>query len=370
MGFWHTGYMEFHEDDGLPEPGPRTPQQFQCPHCEDIFLSLDVLRQHRFNQHPYITPLLLIKGLEAGKTTVRLTSPVTAQDFILERTEQAYINGQPVDLGSVSTSLAKRQQDRITLVLKNTGTSAEFDLVFAIPTHDDLIGIEDAFMRLAKGKILSLHTIEAFIIDCSPFSSASDYCDGICSYLYGVLTKERAPETVIPYERYTDKFNQSMSKLTDYDRPLSRLIRGLVSFHFNHFEDAIRTASPRLYKIASTFLETLNKTEWPLHLQVTEHSGAREDLLTDNETLRILKWAEKPIADLAIEFPQIESFVMKDIPEYDKFKLKILLAEIHAYRGDTTKARSYARELLTNNRSSSWAERLLNRLSLLESSNE
>lgn len=370
MGFWHTGYMEFHEEPGLPEPGPREAHEYPCPHCGVTFLSVELLRQHRFDQHPYVTPQLLIRGLEAGKTTVRLTSEVTPTDFAVERTDGALLNGRPVELGLLPSLLSALRQDRVTLTLRNSGASSDFDLVFAIPDHEHVDAVETAFMRLARGKTLSLQAIEGFIADCTPYESASEYCDGICSYLYGVLAKEKAPETAIPYERYTDKFNQAISKLKDYDRPLSRMVRGLVSFHFNHFEEAARIASHRLRAVTGAYVATLSGLSWPPTLNGVGHEGIREDMLTDHETLRILQWAATPLPELQREVPEIESFLKKDIPEYDKFKLKILLAELYASEDYIEKARRLARELLSNTRSRSWAEHLMNRLDTVESSNE
>lgn len=371
MGFWHTGYMEFHEESGLGETGHLKPQEFVCPHCGALYSSLELLRHHRFDQHPYVTPQFFVRGREVGKTGIKLTSPVAAEDFVIERSDRVHLNGQSVNASDLPGILAGLQQEKVKVLLSNEGASAEFDLTFAIATPDDVAGVEAAFMRLAKGKTLTLRTIEGFIDDCRPFYSAREFCDGVCHYLYGVLAKERAPETGISYERYTDKFTQAATILMDFDRPLSRLVRGLVGFHFNHFEEVVRVSLPgRLQLVAKGYLEALTHSRWPVRVGTAERFGAREDLLTDNETLRILQWAGTPLEELSGEIAQIESFVRKDIPDYDRFKLRLLLAELYAASGDFASARRCARELLTTNRSSSWAERLLDRLAIGESSNE
>ena len=65
---------------------------------------------------------------------------------------------------------------------------------------------------------------------------------GICDYLYGVLAKERSHDASLSHEKYANKFNEAVEQLAAYDRPLARIIRSLVEFHFNHFEEA---APPR-----------------------------------------------------------------------------------------------------------------------------
>ncbi len=78
MGFWHTGYMDFHEPTGLDgwvfDPKPPT---FPCKHCGAIWNSLDDLRKHRFEKHSLIRPILFIDG----KTTLVLDGQTAVSSF-------------------------------------------------------------------------------------------------------------------------------------------------------------------------------------------------------------------------------------------------------------------------------------------------
>ncbi len=65
---------------------------------------------------------------------------------------------------------------------------------------------------------MTVSTIDGFIEDCRPFSTADLYYDGICHYLYGVLAKERSPDSSLPYEEYRDRFNRAADALRDYDK--------------------------------------------------------------------------------------------------------------------------------------------------------
>ncbi len=48
MGFWHTGYFEFHEPTGIDPPVALKPRRFFCDRCNRSFASRDELEDHRF----------------------------------------------------------------------------------------------------------------------------------------------------------------------------------------------------------------------------------------------------------------------------------------------------------------------------------
>ena len=84
-----------------------------------------------------------------------------------------------------------------------------------------------------------------------------------------------------------------------------------------------------------------------------------EDLLTDHETLRILRWTTSPLADLGAEASDISALAKRDIPEFDRMKLRMLLAEASAAAGDNDTARKAARGLIGSPKTAAWAERVI-----------
>ena len=48
MGFWHTGYIEFHEEVGLKgyEFRPNT-REYPCASCAKVFATAEELQTHR-----------------------------------------------------------------------------------------------------------------------------------------------------------------------------------------------------------------------------------------------------------------------------------------------------------------------------------
>lgn len=360
MGFWHTGYMEFHQPTGLEEDYRPTKTVYRCQHCDAQFDEMEALRGHRFEAHPYSRPVFFVRGIELGSSTFRVTREAQVADFVIDRSTSATLNGKSVRLADVPKALSKVKNDKIKLELANDGAHAVFEVAFRIAAVEDLEGVEAAFLKLAKKGQLTIPSVEGFIDDCKPFTTADGYYDGICHYLYGVLAKERSPDSTLPYEEYRTRFNRAADELLDYERPIARIVRALVAFHFNHFADVVATMpAGRLRAAASRFAALLGGASWGAVPQSASRKNATEDLLTDHETLRILRWTNTPLAELGSEAADISALAKRDIPEFDRVKLRMLLAEATAAAGDKATARNAARTLIGSPKTAAWAERVI-----------
>lgn len=369
MGFWHTGYIEFHEPSGLDVGYRPSKVWYPCRHCTSKFDTMEDLRRHRFEAHPLARPMLFVQGAEVGATPFRVTRQLTAADIQLDKATKTTLNGKPIRPAELPDRLARLANDRVTVHLANDGTTAAFELHVHIAVEADLAGVESAFMKMARARNLSITAIEGFIAECRPFGTADGYYDGICHYLYGVLAKERSGDSALPFDEYRQRYSRAADELKGFDRPLSQIVRALVAFHFNHFEDA-QTIAPlgRLQHAAVAFAGVLEG--WPWHLEKDEAGGgessALEDLLTDHETLRILRWAALGANELKACAADIAAQTKREVPGYDRLKLLVMLAEALAARGDSAGAREAARELIGNSQTTAWAEALLARLAAKE----
>ena len=240
MGFWHTGYAEFHEPSGLEEYvySPPPPVRYVCEHCSESFAELEGLRRHRFEQHPVRQPALWLRGRAAGALPQLLMTPLQPADVVIEDAVRCLLNGSPVPLASLGERLAGMNKEFIELQLENAGATTRCVLDFRIADETHLAGVEAAFLRVARDHVLSIDALSRFIHDCREFPSAMPYCDGICHYLYGVMAKERAPDSGLQQAQYVERYLRASDELSGFDRPLARSIRALVAFHFNHFDDA------------------------------------------------------------------------------------------------------------------------------------
>ena len=368
MGFWHTGYMEFHESNGTDWVYVPSPVRFPCQLCKRTFPSMDELRSHRFLNHRYSRPLMFVRGIELGATPLQVTRPLLPEDVQIDRVTSARVNGEAALLVNLPHILSDATNDRVIVELANEGATSTFELQVRIAKDEHLVGVETAFLKMAKSRALTIRSVEGFIAECSQFKTADLYCDGLCHYLYGVLAKERAPDSALDFDEYTTRFSRSADELQTYERSLAQIVRALVAFNFNHFEDAHNQAPVgRLHHAAVLFSGLLEGFPWQHEFERKESdSNALLDLFTDHETLRILRWTELGATELVNCIDDIQGHLKRDIPGYDKFKIQMLVAEALAFKGDEAGARRAAREFMSNERTQAWAEALVRRLSKSE----
>lgn len=366
MGFWHTGYIEFHEPTGFGD-WQRLPTVYRCGQCDQTFDSADALRTHRFETHPLRRPVLVVRDREVGTRPLRVTTALKAAHIKIEGCDRALLNGQEVPVHRVPAILASSSSDVVRLLLEKSGVEAVFELDFRIASVSDLEGVEEQFRRTAAGRKLNLRSVEAFISAASTFRSAIGYCDGICTYLYGVMAREDAADSSLPYDAYGGRFAKAAEELAAYERPLARMIGSLVEFHFNHFRDAARlvSAASRIGSVSARYATWIESTRSNRrHVPAaTTPLNELETLLTDRETELILQSASQPLRTLATDHTDLEALLHKDVAEFDKVKVRMLLAEAFTALGDAERALRHAKALRNLPALDLWSEDLINALS-------
>jgi len=366
MGFWHIGYIEFHEPTGFGDR-QRVQAVFRCGQCDQTFNSHDMLRAHRFEVHPLRRPVLMVRERELGSHPLKVTSALRAAHIKVEGADRALLNGHEVPVHRVPTILASFSSDVVRLLLEKNGVEAAFELDFRIASVFDLEGVEEEFRKTAAGRKLNSRTVDAFIAAASTFRSAIGYCDGICTYLYGVMAREGTGGSTLPYEAYGGRFARASEELTAYERPLARMIGSLVEFHFNHFRDAARlvSAASRIGSVSAryaTWIESKRANRRPVPSATTPLNEI-EACLTDRETELILQSASQPLRAVAAEYAELEGLLNKDVVEFDKVKVHMLLAEAFSATGDTERALGHAKAIRNLPALELWSEDLINALS-------
>lgn len=81
--------------------------------------------------------------------------------------------------------------------------------------------------------------------------------------------------------------------------------------------------------------------------------------VTDLDTERLLMWAILPLNDLLSRERELSATIDRDIPEFDRAKLRLLLAESYRAAGRHSDASVHARELLNSATFGRWAETVL-----------
>lgn len=370
MGFWHTGYAEFHEETGLDSYvySPPPPVRYVCEHCSASFSDMEALRSHRFEQHPVRQPVLWLRGRSVSALPKLLMEPLLPADVVVEDADSCLLNGSPIELSTLGARLAGMTKEFIELHFENSGASTRCLLDFQIADDEHLAGVEDAFFRLARGKQLTLEAIGCFNSECSHFPSAKMYLDGICHYLYGVMAKERAPDSGLKQTQYVERYLRASDELACFDRPLARSVRALVAFHFNQFDEAELLAPNGALRHASgAFAGLLQGLPWHFDAAFSPSpGGAVEDLLTDQDTLQILTDASNGVVELKIRADELLAHLRRAaVGGYDQMKRTLLAAEALAACEDAPShamARKLARELASQHDTRNWAEQILERL--------
>ncbi|WP_250514395.1 hypothetical protein [Caballeronia sp. INDeC2] len=369
MGFWHTGYIEFHQPVGLDEfvYQPPPPARYVCEQCAQHFANLEALRRHRFEQHPLRQPSLLVRGRAVGQLPLKVMTPLQPADVVVEDVTHSRVNGKAVAPASLGTYLAMMTQEFVDIELGNEGADSRCVLDFRIADEAHLVGVESSFLRMARDHVLTIDAVARFIQDCRSFASALPYCDGVCQYLYGVMAKERAPDSGLRPDQYTEKFLQSTDLLSGFDRPLARSVRALVAFHFNQFHDA-ELLSPEgpLRHASGAFAGLLQGVPWHFETAFAPSPvGTIEHLLTDQDTLQVLADAGRGLGALKMVADELQVRLRRAPAGYDRLKRALLAVEVLAARDDAAshgQARKLAREWVGTADTSVWAQTMLERL--------
>lgn len=372
MGFWHTGYEEFHEPTGLGEwvyTAP-PPVRYVCAHCLKQFAQMDDLRHHRFNEHPLRQPALLLRGRDVGTLPLVVLTPLEPDDVVIEDATRCLVNGRMLKPNEVGTHLASMTREVVDMELTNGEVSTRCVLDFRLAEEAHLAGVEAAFLRLARERVLNINAISGFIEDCRSFDSAMPYYDGICHYLYGVMAKEQAPDSGLKPGQYTERYMRASEGLKGFNRPLAQSVQALVAFHFNQFDEAELLAPDGVLRHASgAFAGLLQGLPWHFESAFAAVLGGTvENLLTDQQTLQILSDASQGLVDMKDRTEELQARLHRVPVGYDKLKYTLLASEALAAREDSASriaARRLARELAGQPDTNLWAEAMLERLKIL-----
>jgi hypothetical protein len=370
MGFWHTGYMEFHEPTGegadtLSESRPPT---FPCPTCGVDFLSERDLRVHTFEGHPIQRPVLVLKGRECGRSRLTITGETSPDDWIIRTAEAVSINGVTKSVAGAIENLSKQRSGVVDVTLANGNVVQEFQFEFALAEAADLDGIDSALKRLIETGELSLRAIDDFIMRSKRYSTASRYLSGLANYLYGVLAREGATESEVPLGSdesggYEGKYDQAVGILGTFDRAPAEAICGLVAFHYNHFGRAMtKTKSQRVAEVAMRFQAMLTGERWPMRdLSLSPHASL-DFALSDSVLEQILEWSALPLDGSATaNVTEILSHMDSQRP-YDALKLHLVAAEHSLARGDVISATQHAEQLRHGRMTEGWYSDFRDRL--------
>lgn len=371
MGFWQTGYLEFHEQtgDGEGQALEKLPVKFPCPTCGVEFASEPDLRVHTFDGHRIQRPALVFNGRECGKSRLTVTHSTTPEDWVIVHADTVTANGRAMSAASATEFLSLQRSGVVDVQLRKSDRIQDFQFVFTLADDDDLAGVDSALHRLIGGGELSLRAIDDFIMRAGAYRSSSRYLAGLAYYLFGVLAREDSIESGLPAEKHEDggyqgKYDQAVTILGGYDRPPAEAICGIVAFHYNQFERAMtKTKSQRVADVSLRFQALLKREAW-LNSDLSKSSHSSLDVaLSDSVIEQVLGWSALPLdGSAATDFDEIIASIDWQRPS-DAFKMHLVVAEHALAVQDFSTAKMHAERLRHGRLTEGWYAGVRSRIS-------
>lgn len=363
MGFWHTGYMEFHEPtEGWSDiPFVPIPPEFPCEQCNAIFLTPELLNVHRFEGHASNRARLFLHKRECGRSRTSIVSPTVASDWVFENAISITVNGRPVDEFTAKQILSS-SKGVVKVGLQGEHIVHNFEFAFEMADEADLDAVESAFSELILNRELSSFAIQKFMKRCRSLDASSRYFNGLASYLYGVLAREHSPESSLWQDSkgmttYRSRFDDAVSQLSLIDRAHAKTVCGLVAFHYNHFDIAMRkTQSPRISQVAGRLSSMMSASETgdTCALLGFFDSSSLERALCDDVTERLLRWCAIPLDGSAHDsIEEIERAIPAAEP-LDQLKMHLIAGEHYLVCGQADQALQHADDLRHTPAASAW----------------
>ena len=349
MGFWHTGYMEFHEPTGegsFASAAP-LPPSYPCPTCGLEFSSERDFRVHAFEGHATPRPILVLRGRECGSSRLTVTAETSTGDWVTKNAQSVAVNGRLTAADQAVAFLASQRSGVTDVTLTNGDVSRTFEFEFALADEADLDGVDAALDRLIDGGELGFRAIDDFIMRSKRYPTASRYMSGLANYLYGVLAREGAAEVGILDKScdlgYQAKYDQAVGTLGSFDRAPAEAICGIVAFHYNQFDRAMtKTKSQRVAEVSLRFQAMLRGEHWPSgDLSLSPHTSL-DFALSDSVIEQVLEWSAVALdGTAAADVADLVANLVWQRP-YDAFKLHMVAAEHCLSAGDLTSALQHA----------------------------
>jgi len=349
MGFWHTGYFEFHESiqDGDLGSWTPLPPKYPCKVCGTEFSGEADLRVHAFAGHPTEQPVLVLNGRECGRRRLTITYETSAQAWLVKNATASWINEREVAVSDALAHLARQKSGVVDVRLGNGQVMRDFQFEFALAEKADLEGVDSALDRLIRSEDLSPYTIDAFIMRSKKYPTAERYYAALAEYLYGLLEREADGEGHADSAQrgaYEDRFDAAVNVLGTLDRPAAEAICGIVAFHYNQFGRAMRkTRSDRVSKVSMRFEAMLEGRSCDRGDLTSSAHGSLDYALSDAVVEQVLKFSAMAI-DGSASLPAVAELValIDGQRPPDQFKLRLIAAEHFLAVGDRPSAVRYA----------------------------
>ena len=237
----------FEGTDRVPDPGPAPEPTFSCPFCKVVVGDRRALQDHVSDRHRVERPIILLRGSEPSQQKV-IRFPLRKAEIVTANVTSALvgIDGMPfqtIAWSRLAEQVSGLRQAEVSLILFNNSqvnsapVTTSYKLSIRIAETRELKEVERAFDEVIMSAPISRASIGRFLADPRSKGAGSEYAAGLADYSLGVLIKERPEAEMLttPFARYRELYGSAVQRLTDFDRPLARLVGDVIRFAMNDF---------------------------------------------------------------------------------------------------------------------------------------
>ena len=237
----------FEGTDRVPDPGPAPEPTFSCPFCKVVVGDRRALQDHVSDRHRVERPIILLRGSEPSQQKV-IRFPLRKAEIVTANVMSALvgIDGMPfqtIAWSRLAEQVSGLRQAEVSLILFNNSqvnsapVTTSYKLSIRIAETRELKEVERAFDEVIMSAPISRASIGRFLADPRSKGAGSEYAAGLADYSLGVLIKERPEAEMLttPFARYRELYGSAVQRLTDFDRPLARLVGDVIRFAMNDF---------------------------------------------------------------------------------------------------------------------------------------
>jgi len=340
---------------------PSPPTIYTCRFCSATFLNYDELFEHRFENHPFLRPALIFRGMEITTPRMVIAKPIVESDVVIAHTNTLKINGKAVSEKGLIKELSCKTQGIVEIRLKNEGVESLYELEFDIPDQTDLNEVDRLFFALLGTNTLDIAMIDNFIDITEQYSTARRYVDGLSKYLYGLLAKDQRGGTHLEQRKYKERFNGAFDILRIFETPLAAIVNAIISFNQNIFiHSNLLSFTPQLQQVMERFVSITQSKEVEFNSDPLRSTIFRVPL--DRNTDQLIAWSLMDWTDLIDRKKELE-LVLKS-PQWvfdDRIKVRVLLAELYVVNNDFSAAKAHARSIVNNVDFGDWAQSIMDR---------
>ena len=338
-----------------------SPIIYQCTICPKNFKTRDELFQHRFENHPFLKPALFLRGVESTTPRIIISRLLMPLEITVANTDRFKINGKFFDEASFVDELTSKKRGIVELALLNQGVETVYELEFDIVSISDLNEVDRLFFALLGSSVLDISLIDNFIDATEHFKTAGRYVDGLSNYLYGLLAKDQRGGTHLEQYEYKQRFNVALDILKLFETPLAVIVTAIINFNQNIFKHSdLSDLSPKFNLVMAKFFCVVNNQTLELSSMPVGKNYARVPL--DRHTDQLIEWATLNWNDLSGKRKELEKVInsVDWVPD-DRFKARILFAEMCVAVGDFSHAKIQVRSIVNDSIFGAWAQNIMDR---------